>query len=155
MIYGKILEKYRKNMWKIWPKWAHNGPSGASGTSSQPQFEAVWAPQDLPGPQKCQKSVKKTGWPSFLDTSFFPYKIVVVVLLRVYNIYIYMYIGFLQIFWLIFHWFIDGFLNGFYKFWEFRARQNPPEKWFSFFSRSGSSELGGDLQKDGTVEGIN
>ena len=52
------------------------GLSGASGASSQPQFEAVWAPQDLPGPQKCQKCVKKTGWPSFLDTSFFPYKIV-------------------------------------------------------------------------------
>ena len=26
MIYGKILENYRKNTWKIWEKWVHNGP---------------------------------------------------------------------------------------------------------------------------------
>ena len=81
MMYGKILEKYRTDTLKICAKWAHNGPFELSTGPREHrewvrslnlrQFEPL---KTFPG----LKNVKNVA--RNCDSSFFPYKTVVVVL---------------------------------------------------------------------------
>ena len=93
MTYGKILEIYRKHMGKIWEKYRKIGlitghlsyrrAIGSIGDEFAASISSSLSPSRPPGPQKCQKSAKNTAGRSFLDSSFFPYKIVVVVVVVV------------------------------------------------------------------------
>ena len=70
MIYGKILEIYRKYMAKICPKWAHNGPFELSAGHREHrervrslnlrQFEP---PKTFPGLKNVKNVSKKLGDP--------------------------------------------------------------------------------------------